>query len=492
MANNYFNSIPWREARLQLGHCRSMAKEEFADGVAALKGKKIVIVGCGAQGLNQGLCLRDSGLDVSYALRAEAIAEKRQSWKNATENGFKVGTYDELIPTADLVGNLTPDKQHSAVISEVMKRMKKGSALWYSHGFNMIEEGMQIRDDITVVMCAPKGPGTEVWHEFQRGFGVPDLIAVHPVNDPEGKGWAYAKALAVGMGGSKAGVLESSFVAEVKSDLMGEQTILCGMLQAGTIVCFDKMVADGIAPEYATKLLMHGWNVVSEALKWGGITGMMDRLSNPAKIRANTLSKEIKTLLAPLYQKHMDDIISGKFSATMMEDWKAGDKDLLAWREETGRLAFEKTDEAKDEISEQEYFDKGILMVAMVKAGCELAFETMVDAGIKEESAYYESLHEVPLIANLIDRKRLYEMNRVISDTAEYGCYLFARVAAPMMAKDLMPKLTTEVIGKGLNVKDNAVSNAELVAVNAEIRNHPIEVVGRKLRAYMTAMKPVV
>lgn len=492
MANNYFNSIPWREARLQLGHCRSMAKEEFADGVAALKGKKIVIVGCGAQGLNQGLCLRDSGLDVSYALRAEAITEKRQSWKNATENGFKVGTYDELIPAADLVGNLTPDKQHSAVISEVMKRMKKGSALWYSHGFNMIEEGMQIRDDITVVMCAPKGPGTEVWHEFQRGFGVPDLIAVHPVNDPEGKGWAYAKALAVGMGGSKAGVLESSFVAEVKSDLMGEQTILCGMLQAGTIVCFDKMVADGIAPEYATKLLMHGWNVISEALKWGGITGMMDRLSNPAKIRANALSKEIKTLLAPLYQKHMDDIISGKFSATMMEDWKAGDKDLLAWREETGQLAFEKTDEAKDEISEQEYFDKGILMVAMVKAGCELAFETMVDAGIKEESAYYESLHEVPLIANLIDRKRLYEMNRVISDTAEYGCYLFARVAAPMMAKDLMQKLTTEVIGKGLSVKDNAVSNAELVAVNAEIRNHPIEVVGRKLRAYMTAMKPVV
>ena len=145
MGNNYFNSIPWREARLQLGHCRSMAKEEFSDGVNALKGKKIVIVGCGAQGLNQGLCLRDSGLDVSYALRESAIKEKRQSWKNATENGFKVGTYDEMIPTADLVGNLTPDKQHTPVISEVMQKMKKGSALWYSHGFNMIEEGMQIR-----------------------------------------------------------------------------------------------------------------------------------------------------------------------------------------------------------------------------------------------------------------------------------------------------------------------------------------------------------
>ena len=219
---------------------------------------------------------------------------------------------------------------------------------------------------------------------------------------------------------------------------------------------------------------------------------MMDRLSNPAKIKANQLSKDIKKLLAPLYQKHMDDIISGKFSSTMMEDWKAGDKDLLTWRENTGKLPFESAKETTEEISEQEYFDKGILLVAMVKAGCELAFETMVDAGIKEESAYYESLHDVPLIANLIDRKRLYEMNRVISDTAEYGCYLFANVAAPQMEKDLMPKVTTEVIGKGLNVKDNSVNNAELVAVNAEIRNHPIEVVGRKLRAYMTAMKPII
>lgn len=491
MGENYFNKIPWREARLHLGHCRSMAKEEFSDGVNALNGKKIVIVGCGAQGLNQGMCLRDSGLDVSYALRDSAISEKRQSWKNATENGFKVGTYEQMIPTADLVGNLTPDKQHTNVINEVQKLMKKGSALWYSHGFNMIEEGMIIRDDITVVMCAPKGPGTEVYHEFERGFGVPDLIAVHPANDPEGKGWAIAKALAVGMGGAKAGVLESSFIAEVKSDLMGEQTILCGMLQAGTIVCYDKMVSEGLSAEYATKLLMHGWNVICEALKWGGITGMMDRLSNPAKIKANELSKKIKTLLAPLYQKHMDDIISGEFSSTMMKDWANKDVNLLTWRENTGKLAFEQTQETSEEISEQEYFDKGILMVAMVKAGCELAFETMVDAGIKEESAYYESLHEVPLIANLIDRKRLYEMNRVISDTAEYGCYLFANVAAPMMQEKLMGDIHIDVIGKGLELKDNGVNNAQLVSVNAEIRNHPIEIVGRKLRAYMIAMKPV-
>src|SRR5574344_672972 len=470
MGNNYFNSIPWREARLQLGHCRSMAREEFADGVNALKGKKIVIVGCGAQGLNQGLCLRDSGLDVSYALRDNAIKEKRQSWKNATENGFKVGTYDELVPTADFIGNLTPDKQHTPVITEVMKRMKKGSALWYSHGFNIVEEGMQIRPDITVVMCAPKGPGSEVRVEYTRGFGIPTLIAVHPENDPEGKGWAIAKALAVGTGGSRAGVLESSFIAEVKSDLMGEQTILCGMLQTGSLLCFDKMVASGIDKGWASKFIQYGWETITESLKWGGITGMMDRLSNPAKIKAQALSVELKKIMGDLYQKHQDDIISGKFSSTMMEDWKAGDKDLLAWREATGKTAFEQTPAGNVQISEQEYYDKGILMVAMVKAGVELAFETMVAAGIKAESAYYESLHETPLIANLISRKKLYEMNKVISDTAEYGCYLFDNACRPLLA-DFMKKIDLDVIGKGLTVKDNRVSNTELVAVNAEIRN---------------------
>ena len=488
MGKNYFNSLPWREALLQLGHCRFMEREEFNDGTNALKGKKIVIIGCGAQGLNQGLNLRDSGLDVSYALRKEAIAEKRASWKNATENGFKVGTYDELIPTADLVGNLTPDKQHSKVIAAVMPLMKKGAALWYSHGFNMVEEGMEIRPDITVVMMAPKGPGSEVRTEYKRGFGIPTLIAVHPVNDPENKGWPIAKALAVATGGSRAGVLESSFVAEVKSDLMGEQTILCGMLQTGSLLCFDKMVEKGIDPGYAVKLIQYGWETVTEALKWGGITAMMDRLSNPAKIKAHKLSLELKTIMGDLYRKHQDDIISGEFSRVMMEDWANNDVKLLTWREATGKTPFEQTPTASVEIGEQEYFDNGILMVAMVKAGVELAFETMTDAGIKAESAYYESLHEVPLIANLIARKKLYEMNKVISDTAEYGCYLFDNACRPLL-KPFMEKIGADVIGKGLNAKDNSVSNQELIRVNDEIRNHPVEIVGKKLRAYMTAMK---
>jgi ketol-acid reductoisomerase len=488
---NYFNSLSLREQLNQLGVCEFMNSSEFADGVNALKDKKIVIIGCGAQGLNQGLNMRDSGLDIAYALRAEAIAEKRASWKNATDNGFDVGTYESLVPDADLVLNLTPDKQHTAVIHAVMPLMKKGATLSYSHGFNIVEEGMQIRKDITVIMVAPKCPGTEVREEYKRGFGVPTLIAVHPENDPEGKGLSQAKAYAAATGGHRAGVLRSSFVAEVKSDLMGEQTILCGVLQTGSILCFDKMVEKGVQPAYAAKLIQYGWEVVTEALKHGGVTAMLDRLSNPAKLKAFELSNELKNILRPLFQKHQDDIMSGHFSKTMMEDWANDDVNLLTWRKATAETAFEKTTPTTETIAEQDFFDNGLLMVAFVRAGVELAYETMVEAGIKAESAYYESLHETPLIANTIARKKLYEMNRVISDTAEYGCYLFDHAAKPLL-KDFMKQIEKDVIGTNFNLgKDNGVDNRILIEVNSVIRNHPVEKVGAVLRKAMTAMKTI-
>jgi len=487
---NYFNTLSLRQQLEQLGVCEFMDISEFADGVEKLKGKKVVIVGCGAQGLNQGLNMRDSGLDISYALRESAIKEKRQSYINASENGFKVGTYEELIPTADLVSNLTPDKQHTDVVTTIMPLMKKGATLSYSHGFNIVEEGMQVRKDITVIMVAPKCPGSEVREEYKRGFGVPTLIAVHPENDPEGKGLDQAKAYAAATGGHRAGVLRSSFVAEVKSDLMGEQTILCGLLQTGSILSFDKMIEKGIEPGYASKLIQYGWETITEALKYGGITNMMDRLSNPAKVEAFKLSEELKGIMRPLFQKHMDDIMSGHFSKTMMEDWANDDKNLHAWRAETGDTAFEKTAAGSDAIPEQEYFDNAVLMVAFVKSGVELAFETMVEAGIIEESAYYESLHETPLIANTIARKKLFEMNRVISDTAEYGCYLFDHACKPLL-KDFMKKIDTNVIGKPFST-NNGVDNKELIEINDQIRNHPVEEVGAWLRTSMTAMKKIV
>tara|TARA_B110000858_G_scaffold25668_1_gene26491 strand:- start:1542 stop:2945 length:1404 start_codon:yes stop_codon:yes gene_type:complete len=467
-----------------------MQKSEFSDGVNYLKGKKIVIVGCGAQGLNQGLNMRDSGLDISYALRDSAILEKRDSYKNAHENNFIVGNYEEMVPQADLVINLTPDKNHSLVVKKVIPLMKKESVFSYSHGFNIVEEGAKIRKDITVIMVAPKCPGSEVRQEFVRGFGVPTLIAVHSKNDPFSKGIKYAKAYAVSTGGDKAGVLESSFIAEVKSDLMGEQTILCGVLQTGSILCFDKMIELGVESSYASKLIQYGWETITEALKHGGITNMMDRLSNPAKIEAFKIAEELKQIMKPLFHKHMDDILSGYFSSKMMEDWKNKDVDLLRWRAKTSETAFEKTKITSKEITEQEYFDHGLLLVAMVKAGVELAFETMTDAGIKDASAYYESLHETPLIANTIARKKLYEMNRIISDTAEYGCYLFDHACRPLL-ENFFRKVSKNIIGDNFNRK-TAIDNKELILVNELIRTHPIETIGKNLRDSMTNMKKVI
>jgi ketol-acid reductoisomerase len=194
--------------------------------------------------------------------------------------------------------------------------------------------------------------------------------------------------------------------------------------------------------------------------------------------------------MRPLFQKHQDDIMSGHFSKTMMEDWAADDKNLLTWRAATGETNFEKTPAGDVKISEQEYFDNGLLMVAMVRAGVELAYETMVDAGIKPESAYYESLHETPLIANTIARRKLFEMNRVISDTAEYGCYLFDHACKPLLT-DFMKSVETNIIGKNDGLTDLGVDNRELNAVNEALRTHSIEVVGARLRGAMTAMKAI-
>ena len=489
---NYFNSLPLRLQLEQLGKCDFMEESEFADGVKKLEGKKIIVLGCGAQGLAQGLNMRDCGLDISYALRKIEIDEKQISYQNAVDNKFAVGTFEEMIPKADLVLNLTPDKYHSPVVKAAMPMMKKGSCLSYSHGFNIVEEGIDIREDITVIMVAPKSPASEVRAEFLRGFGVPTLIAVHRENDPNGDGLEIAKAYCVGTGGHKAGVLHSSFVAEVKSDLMGEQTILCGVLQTGSILCFNKMIEKGINAGYASKLVQYGWEVTTEALKLGGITHMMDRLSNPAKIEAYKLAEEMKTIMRPLFEHHMDDIMSGVFSSTMMKDWADGDRNLLKWRAATGETAFEKTPAGDMKISEQEYFDNGTLMVAFVKAGVELAFDVMTETGIKAESAYYESLHETPLIANTIARKKLFEMNRVISDTAEYGCYLFDHACQPLLA-NFMSRIDTNVIGKNFNEgKDGHVDNRELIEINDEIRYSEVEIIGTELREAMESMKAII
>ncbi|VFP81290.1 Ketol-acid reductoisomerase (NADP(+)) [Buchnera aphidicola (Cinara kochiana kochiana)] len=484
---NFFNSLSFREKLINLSTGFLMNQSEFLNSKEILKNKNIVIVGCGAQGLNQGLNLRDSGFKVSFALRKNSIINKSTSWNNAIRNNFCVDTYKKLVPDADLVINLTPDKQHSKVVRKLQTLMKKNSTLGYSHGFNIVEEGEKIRSDITVIMVAPKCPGTEVRQEFLNGFGVPALIAVHQENDLQLNGLNIAKSWAIGLGSHKAGVLRSSFIAEVKSDLMGEQTILCGMLQACSLVCYQHLISKGYSSDYSATLLQFGWEKLAECMKVGGIKLLFDRLSGPTKVRAYNLSIKLKTILKPLFCLHMDNIISGNFSKKMMSDWKQGDLKLIQWRKKLHKSSFENANlYSGREILDHEYFEKCTLMIAMLKAGVELSFETMIETGITPASAYYESLHELPLITNTIARKRLYEMNLIISDTAEYGSHLFSEKAIPILNNFIKTIRSSDL---GECIKNDFISNQELMSINNFIKNHAIEKIGEQLRSYMTAMK---
>ncbi|AKC60729.1 ketol-acid reductoisomerase [Blochmannia endosymbiont of Camponotus (Colobopsis) obliquus] len=487
--DNYFNTLTFMQKIEQLGKCRFMDTGEFNGTINFLMNKKIAIVGCGAQGLNQGLNMRDSGLDIVYVLREEAIITRNHSWYAAKSHGFRFGNYKEIIPEADLVINLTPDKEHSQVIKLIHPLMKNNSILGYSHGFNIVEVGEKIRADITVIMVAPKSPGSEVREEYKRGFGVPTLIAVHLENDLQNRGLDFAKGWAASLGSNRAGVLESSFIAEVKSDLMGEQTILCGLLQVGSLLSFDLMIANGINSLYAAGLVQFGWEVIAESLKHGGLTLMMDRLSNTAKLRAYILSNKLKKLMRPLFENHMDDILTGSFSQRLMLDWECGDKYLLNCREKIGCTAFENVSCCVEKFANQVYFDHGILMIALLKSGIELSFETMVRVGIDPKSAYYESLHELPLIANTIARKRLYEMNKIISDTAEYGSYLFTNALMPLLKENFVSCLKKGDLG--CSIIEQEIDNLQLRDVNYAICQHPIEKIGVQLRSYMTNMKDI-
>ncbi|ABJ90835.1 ketol-acid reductoisomerase [Buchnera aphidicola] len=479
---NFFNKLSFREKLIELNTGFLMNSNEFLHSKKKLKNKKIVIIGCGAQGLNQGLNLRDSGFNVTYALRKKSIENKSISWKNAIREKFFVDTYENLVPSADLVINLTPDKQHSVVVKKLQKLMKKNSVLGYSHGFNIVEIGEEIRSDITVIMVAPKCPGTEVRKEFLKGFGVPTLIAVHKKNDPKKIGLDIAKAWATGLGSHKAGILKSSFIAEVKSDLMGEQTILCGMLQACSLVCFNHLIEKGYSSDFSATLLQFGWEKLAECMKEGGITLLFNRLSISSKIRAYKLSIVLKSLLRPLFCLHMDNIISGDFSKNMIADWNNSDIQLYNWRKKLKKSHFENSNlYSNRKILDHEYFEKCTLMAAMLKD-----LKLCINTGITSASAYYESLHELPLIANTISRKRLYEMNLVISDTAEYGSHLFSERAISILNK-FLKSINSDDLGE--TIRDTNITNSELLYVNDMIENHHIERIGKKLRLYMTNMK---
>jgi len=291
-------------------------------------GKKIAIVGYGSQGHAHAQNLRDSGVnDVAIALReGSATAQKAQS------AGFQVLSNREAAEWADIVMVLAPDEHQAAIWDEDLKgRMKPGSALAFAHGLNVHFGLIEPPADIDVIMIAPKGPGHTVRSEYQKGGGVPCLIAVH--QDATGNAHDVALAYASGVGGGRSGIIETNFKEECETDLFGEQAVLCGgithLIQAG----FETLVEAGYAPEMAYFECLHEVKLIVDLIYEGGIANMNYSISNTAEYGEYVTGPRIINAETKAEMKRvLHDIQSGKFTRDWMLENKVNQTSFKATR----------------------------------------------------------------------------------------------------------------------------------------------------------------
>jgi len=242
----------------------------------ALKGARIAILGYGSQGRAHALNLKDSGFDVVVGVR-----KKGDSWKKAKKDGLTVATPVDAAKGADLVALLTPDLTQEALYNEVEGSLKKNAVLLFAHGFNIHFKQIKPRKDLDVVLIAPKGPGGLVRRQYQEGRGVPCLIAV--AQDATGKAHAKALGYAHGIGGTRGGVLDTTFAEETETDLFGEQAVLCGGATELVVKGFETLVEAGYQPEVAYYECLHELKLIVDLLHEGGLTKMHKFISDTAK-----------------------------------------------------------------------------------------------------------------------------------------------------------------------------------------------------------------
>lgn len=301
--------------------------------------KKIAIVGYGSQGHAHAQNLRDSGVkDVAIALRAGSATAKK-----AESADFKVMTNAEAAAWADIVMILAPDEHQASIYaSDLHDNMKQGAALAFAHGLNVHFGLIEAREDLDVIMIAPKGPGHTVRSEYQRGGGVPCLIAID--RDVSGNAHDVALAYASGVGGGRSGIIETNFREECETDLFGEQAVLCGgithLIQAG----FETLTEAGYAPEMAYFECLHETKLIVDLLYEGGIANMRYSISNTAeygdiktgpRIITDETKAEMKRVLA--------DIQSGRFVKDFVLDNRAGQPELKASRKAAAAHPIEET-----------------------------------------------------------------------------------------------------------------------------------------------------
>ncbi len=304
-----------------------------------IKDKKIAIVGYGSQGHAHAQNLRDSGVkEVAIALREGSATAKK-----AESADFKVLSNADAAAWADIVMILAPDEHQAAIYAaDYHENMKAGAALAFAHGLNVHFGLIEPRDDLDVIMIAPKGPGHTVRSEYQRGGGVPCLVAIHA--DKSGNAHDVALAYASGVGGGRSGIIETNFREECETDLFGEQAVLCGgithLIQAG----FETLTEAGYAPEMAYFECLHETKLIVDLLYEGGIANMRYSISNTAEYGDITTGPRIITDETKAEMKRvLADIQSGRFVKDFVLDNRAGQPELKAARKQAEAHPIEKT-----------------------------------------------------------------------------------------------------------------------------------------------------
>ncbi|MCP4594190.1 MAG: ketol-acid reductoisomerase [bacterium] len=285
----------------------------------ALAGKRIAVIGYGSQGHAHALNLRDSGCDVVVGLRCDSAS--RQSAEDAGLTVFDTGA---AVEQADVVMTLIPDEIQPEVFArEIRPHLRSGAYLGFAHGFSIHFGKITPPEDANVFLVAPKGPGHLVRRQYESGSGVPCLIAVQ--QDPAGDTHGVALAYAGGIGGGRAGVLETSFREETETDLFGEQAVLCGGLTELIRAGYETLVEAGYAPEMAYFECLHEVKLITDLIYEGGITGMRASISNTAEYGDLTRgSKVIGTEARQAMRKLLADIQSGSFADEWMAECAAG------------------------------------------------------------------------------------------------------------------------------------------------------------------------
>ena len=306
--------------------------------VNLIKKKKIAIFGFGSQGHAHALNLKDSGVkEVVVALR-----EGSPSKKKAESQGLKVMSLSDAAEWADVLMVLTPDELQSQIYkNHIEQRMREGTSLAFAHGLNIHFNLIKARKDLDIFMIAPKGPGHLVRSEYQRGGGVPCLMAIH--QDSSGKAKDLALSYASAIGGGKSGIIETTFKDECETDLFGEQSVLCGGLVELIKAGYETLVEAGYPPEMAYFECLHEVKLIVDLIYEGGIANMNYSISNTAEYGEYITGKKIIDAKTKERMKEiLKDIQSGKFAKQWMDENKNGQKNFLKMRKELAEHPIEK------------------------------------------------------------------------------------------------------------------------------------------------------